>query len=115
MALVVVDADRPEALDRHVLDAELVDRLAVVMGGRDVQIKGVLFGIAAPSDRRPDQMTDRVDAPFRTEHAFAVRNGRAEAEESVPHFNLARCVPIGDREGPGSAWLAARDRLLHPG
>src|ERR1700734_2976468 len=41
MALVGVDPDRPEAVDRHVLDAELVDRLAVVMSRRDVQIKGV--------------------------------------------------------------------------
>src|ERR1700722_17965958 len=30
MALVVVDADRPEPVNRHVLDAEPVDRLAVV-------------------------------------------------------------------------------------
>ena len=112
MPFVVVDADRPEALDRHVLDAELVDRLAVVTGGRDVEIKGVLLGIAAPSDRRSDQVTHGVDAPFRTEHGLRVRDGRAEAEESVPHFNLARCIPIGDREGPGPAGLADIDRIL---
>jgi hypothetical protein len=57
-------------------------------------------------------MAHWVDVPFRTEHAFGVRDGRAEAEESVPDFNLARCIPIGDREGPGSAGLADRDRIL---
>jgi hypothetical protein len=44
MALRVVDADRPEALDRHVLDVELVDRRAIVLAWGDAKINGVLIG-----------------------------------------------------------------------
>jgi hypothetical protein len=53
MAAVVIDADRPETVDRNVLDVELVDGLAVVVGGRDVQVEGVLFRIAAQAAADP--------------------------------------------------------------
>ena len=61
VALGVVDADRPEAVDRHVLDVELVDRRAVVLGRRDVEIDGILVRIAAPGRRGSDQVPDRID------------------------------------------------------
>jgi hypothetical protein len=38
MALAVVHADRPEAIDGYVFDRELVDAAAVVLGLRDIQV-----------------------------------------------------------------------------
>jgi hypothetical protein len=32
VAVGIVDADRPEAVDRDILDVELVDRLAIILG-----------------------------------------------------------------------------------
>jgi len=45
-AFGVVDADRPEAVDGGVRHGQLVDRLAVVLLRRDVQIDGILVRIA---------------------------------------------------------------------
>ena len=57
IALGVVDADRPEAVDRNVLDVEPVDRIAVVFGRDDVEID------ARPSpDCRPRPRPRRSDA-----------------------------------------------------
>src|SRR6266568_2659299 len=44
----VVDTDRPERVDGYVIDVQLVDCVAVVIGGRDVEVGRVLVGIAAP-------------------------------------------------------------------
>src|SRR5882672_7276543 len=44
----VVDTDRPEGVDRYVVDVQPVDCVTVVVGGRDVEIGRVLVGIAAP-------------------------------------------------------------------
>src|SRR5690606_8943177 len=38
VALAVVDADRPEGIDRHLADVELVDRAAVVLLREHVQV-----------------------------------------------------------------------------
>ena len=48
IAFGVIDADRPEAVDRHILDVEPVDRTAVVFDRNDVEIERVLLRIAAP-------------------------------------------------------------------
>ena len=65
IALGVVEADRPEAIDGHVLDVELVDRRAIVLAWRDVEIDGILLGIEAPARRGDDQVPDRIDLSLR--------------------------------------------------
>src|SRR6267378_8194521 len=55
----VVDTDRPEGVDGYVLDVQLVDRVAFVIGGRDVEIGRLLVGIAAPRGGRCDQVSYR--------------------------------------------------------
>src|SRR6185437_7826103 len=56
----VVDGDRPEAVDRHVLDVELVDCRAIVLCGRRGEIERVFLWIAAPAHGGADQMPHRI-------------------------------------------------------
>jgi hypothetical protein len=49
ITLGVVDADRPKAVNWHVLHIEPVDCGAVVLGGRNAKIEGVPLRKAAPS------------------------------------------------------------------
>ena len=60
IAFGVIDADRPEAVDRHILDVEPVDRIAVVFGRNDVEIERVLLWIAAPGRGGADQTPDGI-------------------------------------------------------
>ena len=57
IALAVVEADRPEAIDRHIFDVELVDCLAVVLRGSKVEIDARPF-----SDCRPRSSPPKSDA-----------------------------------------------------
>ena len=57
----VVEADRPEAIDRHILHVDLVDRRAIILAWRDVEINRILIGIEAPARRGDDQVPDRID------------------------------------------------------
>src|SRR5882724_9953448 len=107
----VVEADGPETIDRHVLDAELVDRGAVVLVWGDVQIRGVLVGIAAPARRGPDQVADRIDLLLGAEGLLEVRYRGAEHEKRIPDLLLARRVPTGDLEAAGTRLLDL-DRIL---
>jgi hypothetical protein len=50
VALCVVDADRPEGVNRHVLDGEPMERRAVILVRRDVEIEGIFLGIAAEGE-----------------------------------------------------------------
>src|SRR5258708_40037898 len=46
IAFGVVDDDRPEAVDGHFSDGELVDGRAIIASWRDREVKRVLFRIA---------------------------------------------------------------------
>jgi hypothetical protein len=70
IAFGVVDADRPEAVDRNVLDLEFVDGLAVVLFGRDAEISRILVRIAALARCCGDQMPHRIDLALRAEGIF---------------------------------------------
>ena len=59
IALGVVDADRPELVDRHVLDIELIDGAAVVLGGCYVEIGASLSGLPPSKRFRLDDAPDR--------------------------------------------------------
>src|SRR6516162_918400 len=50
--LGVVDADRPEAVDGHVLDVEAIDGSAVILSGGDVEIGRILVGDCRPRPQR---------------------------------------------------------------
>jgi hypothetical protein len=55
VAVGVVDADRPGAVNRNVLHVQLVDGGAVVLLWRDRQIESCALGIAAPASAAPDR------------------------------------------------------------
>ena len=112
IAFGVIDADRPEAVDGHVLDIELVDRLAVVPGGGDVEIERVLLRIAAPGRGRPDQPLRRIDGVPGAEHSLCVRQGRGNLEQRIAHRLLACLIPIRRLELARSARLIDLDRVL---
>src|SRR6478752_2247324 len=78
IALLIVKADGPEAVDWHVLDVELVDRVAIVPLGRDVEVDRVLVRVAAPGRGRSDQMADRIDLLFGTERLLEIGNCRGK-------------------------------------
>ncbi len=59
VAVGVVDRDRPEPVDGYVADGDLV--LAGRKAGIDVDVERFLFGQAAPTRGRPEQVLDRVD------------------------------------------------------
>jgi hypothetical protein len=44
VALRVVQADRPEAANRHIFDIELLDRGAIVPARHQVELAAALFG-----------------------------------------------------------------------
>src|ERR1700741_2552598 len=48
IALAVVNRDRPETIDRDILDRQPVNGFTIIARRRDRQINGILFGIAAP-------------------------------------------------------------------
>ena len=112
MAPVVVDADRPESVDGHILDAEPIDCLAVVVSRGDVESDGFVLRIAAPGGGRPDQAPDRIDLAALAEHALGVGNRLSQVEQGVAHLDLARSVPIRNLERSRPAGLADLDRVL---
>jgi hypothetical protein len=61
IACGVVDADRPEGIDRHVLDVEPIDSLAVILWYVRDDISRILVGIAAPTGSGADQVFNRID------------------------------------------------------
>ena len=73
----VVESDRPEAVDGHILNVELVDRRAVVLARRDVEINGILIGIESPACRGNDQVSDRIDLTSAAGGASPVNERRA--------------------------------------
>ena len=101
IALGVVEADRPEAIDGHILDVELVDRRAVVLAWRDVEINGVLIGIEAPARRGDDQVPDRIDLIPAAGCVAPVREGRAEHHQRIAHLLLAGRSQFGTSNLPG--------------
>src|SRR5580704_9906047 len=107
----VVDADRPETVDRHVLDREPIDRLAVVARRRDVEIDRRLVGVATPGRGGCDQMTDRIDLVLGAERVLEVGHCRAKDEKRVAYLLLADRIPVRDFELAG-ALLADLDRIL---
>src|SRR5580704_7244453 len=107
----VIDADRPETVDRHVLDREPIDGFAVVVRRRDVEIDRRLVGIAAPARGGADQMADRIDLVLGAERVLEVGHRRAEDEERVAHLLLADRIPVRDFELAG-ALLTDFDRVL---
>ena len=60
IAFGIVEADRPERVDRHVLDRELVDARSVIAGRRDIEVGRVLVRVATPRGGGSDQMADRA-------------------------------------------------------
>src|SRR5262249_37084328 len=94
IALRVVEADRPETVYRDVVHIELVNGSAVVLGRRDIEIDGFLIGIAAPTDGRTDEVPYGVDLSLGAARIFEIGNGRAEREQRVSHFLLARWIPV---------------------
>ena len=62
MAGGIVDGDRPESVDRYFRrNVELVDGCAIVLLGRDIEIEGLLVGIASPRGGGADQVSDSID------------------------------------------------------
>ena len=107
MALVVVDADRPEAVDRHVLDVQLIDCLAVVMGGRDVQIKGVLSS-GLPPQATADPIRCRTASTFPLGPNMPLVSGTVAPRLSRPSRTLTwlEASQLGIVKVPGPpGWL----------
>jgi hypothetical protein len=69
----IVDADRLEAIDGDILDAEAIDGSAVILGRSDVEIRRILIGIATPGCSACDQMPNRIDLFLCTERLLEVR------------------------------------------
>lgn len=59
IAVLVVKADRPEAIYRNVLDLQRVVCLPIILWGDDVEIDCVARRIRAPSRSGTDQVLDR--------------------------------------------------------
>src|SRR4030095_15518149 len=69
-AFGVVHTDGPKSVDRNVLHRQLINRDAVVLIRRDIEIDSVLFGVPAPTHRRADQTSDGIDLSLVTESPF---------------------------------------------
>ena len=65
VTLCVIHAHRPEAVDRHVPDVELVDSRAVISCRGDVEGCRILVGIAAPAYGCSDQVSYRINLCLR--------------------------------------------------
>ncbi len=52
IAIAIVKADRPEAVDRNIADMRRVDNLSIVLGRREIEVDGILARIAAPGRGR---------------------------------------------------------------
>ena len=63
----------------HVLHVEPVDRRAIVLGRRDIEIDGILLGIEAPARGGDDQVPDRIDLTLRAGGVVPVRQALAQA------------------------------------
>ena len=94
-ALRVVDADRPEAVQRNVVDTQPVDGLAVVFLGRNVEIDRLLFGDCRPIPTRcrPDALPGRL-LPF-PERPLVV--GYCRNREPATHHVFSSGSPISLR------------------
>ena len=106
-AFRVVDTDGPEAINRHVLDAEPVYGGTVILGWRDSEIKRVFVGISSPACSASDQVPHGVDLVPRTEHALGIRNGPGQYHQRFADFLLTGGVPVWDFELARSGLLAA--------
>ncbi len=94
------------------LHGQPMDGPAVVAGGRDVQIKGVFLGNAAPGRARADQAPHRIDRASRPEHALGVGERLGQRHESGAHVDLARRVPVRNAKDAGPARLIDLDGVL---
>src|SRR4029079_4228975 len=97
-AFFIVEADGPEAVDWHIPDVELVDRVAVVLLGRDVEIGRILVGVAAPGCGRCDQMPARIDLLPGAERLLEVGHGRSKNKQRITNLLLAGLVPVRNFE-----------------
>src|SRR4029077_19926059 len=89
MALRIVEAYRPEAVDRDMLDHQPMGGFTVVLAGSDVEIECVLLRIAAEGESRSDQMANRVDLFPGPERAPRVWEGFRERQKRIAHLLLA--------------------------
>src|SRR5258706_14791362 len=101
----VVEADRPEGVNRHVLDLEAINRRAVVFRRWEIEIDRNRFRVATPRGRGCDQVADRVDLIFGAKSAFVIGNCRTKNQQRVAYFLLARSVPIRHLETAGTSGL----------
>jgi hypothetical protein len=90
MAFGVVDADRPEAIYGYFLDDELIDSGAIVLAGRDVEVKGVFLGIAA----------EGMAVPIRC------RTGSTSSLGPNMHLESGRVVPSARSASRTFFWLS---------
>ena len=111
-AFSVVKADRPEAIDGHIFHVELVDRLAIVLARRDVEIDGVLIGIEAPARRGDGEVPDRIDLVPAASRAAPIRDGFAEHHQRLANLLVAGRVPVCHLVFARAARLLDLDRIL---
>src|SRR6478672_5152318 len=111
IAFGIIDADRPETVNGHILDVEPVDRGAVIFGRRDVKIGRILVWIAAPGRGGADQVPYRIHLIPGAERLLEIRYRRAQHQQRIAHLLLAGRIPIGYFELAGAP-LADLDRVL---
>ena len=98
IAFGIVEADRPETIDGHILHVEPVDRRAIVLARRDVEIDGVLIRIKAPARRGDDQVPDRIDFIPAAGRVAPIRERCAQNRQRIAHLLLTGGVPVGHLE-----------------
>jgi hypothetical protein len=79
-AVGVVQRDRPKRVDGHRADRELI--LANRQAGVNVDVVGFVFGESAPTDRRPQQVPNRVYRVTATERPGVF--GQTAGEDRIP-------------------------------
>ncbi|MNI46812.1 hypothetical protein D3C73_1012940 [compost metagenome] len=111
VAVGVVHANGPEALDRYVADFKPIHARAVIVRRRPTQICGVLGRIATPARCRADQVLDGVNFVLGAECQVVVGNGRPKHQQGIAYLLLACLIPLWHDEF-SSARLAYRNGIL---